>query len=342
MFIHIDNRCGDINRIVITIELEQILLHILMWKIERLLLVLAKFKLNNLASSRNNLISKNSELVVISGMRKDHKPITDPATGPPSRLLCSGNVGYNARFSNLLCLLLEDITNKETTECENTEDLIASMEEINTIGINEDFVLGSMDVAALYPSLDIDHTTEIVCQQFMESDTKITGVNYVEVILYIALNKTKEEIEELGLTEKCPKRKYKKGPRPNMTECGAKDRPEGYEPWEIPDTTNYTENERRQLITIALGIALKIIMKNHIYKFDKEIRRQKEGGAIGLELTGQLAKIYMIWWDKQYIRKTNELGLTLMLYKRYVDDITNRMKFPGYGCCIKDGKIEID
>ena len=77
---------------------------------------------------------------------------------------------------------------------------------------------------------------------------------------------------------------------------------------------------RKKLITEALKIAIKFIMKNHVYEFDNKIHKQEEGGAIGVELTGDLAQVFMVWWMKQFLRKTDEQTETL-LYKRYVDDI---------------------
>ena len=75
------------------------------------------------------------------------------------------------------------------------------------------------------------------------------------------------------------------------------------------------------MITEAIKIVLEVLMKNHIYEFREELRKQKEGGAIGIDLTGELAKIYMTWWDKELIKKLREIGIDPILYKRYVDDI---------------------
>ena len=47
------------------------------------------------------------------------------------------------------------------------------------------------------------------------------------------------------------------------------------------------------MITEAIKIVLYVLMKNHIYEFKEELRKQKEGGAIGIDLTGELAKIYI-------------------------------------------------
>ena len=61
-------------------------------------------------------------------------------------------------------------------------------------------------------------------------------------------------------------------------------------------------------------------MKNHIYEFDGEIRHQSEGGPIGLELTGNVAQVFMIWWDRRLMLRLGELQIQTRLYKRYVDD----------------------
>lgn len=71
----------------------------------------------------------------------------------------------------------------------------------------------------------------------------------------------------------------------------------------------------------SLKIALEMIMKNHTYKFEDVIRKQKEGGAIGIDLTGEMARIFMCWWDRQILDKLAKIGVKVLLYKRYVDDI---------------------
>ena len=57
------------------------------------------------------------------------------------------------------------------------------------------------------------------------------------------------------------------------------------------------------MITEAIRIILIYIMKNHIYEFDNTIYKQKEGGAIGVELTGTMAQIFMVCWDRKSGKK---------------------------------------
>ena len=62
-------------------------------------------------------------------------------------------------------------------------------------------------------------------------------------------------------------------------------------------------------------------MNNHIYTINGTIKKQTKGGPIGLELTGDIAQIYMCWWDREMIRRLQENDIILLIYLRYVDDI---------------------
>ena len=37
--------------------------------------------------------------------------------------------------------------------------------------------------------------------------------------------------------------------------------------------------------------------------YDNEIKLQLEGDPIGLELTGVLAQLFMVWWDRQMVKE---------------------------------------
>ena len=51
--------------------------------------------------------------------------------------------------------------------------------------MTEEIVVGSADVKALYPSLDIDFTVDKVCEVFDDSDVKIEGIDTDELGLYL-------------------------------------------------------------------------------------------------------------------------------------------------------------
>lgn len=70
-----------------------------------------------------------------------------------------------------------------------------------------------------------------------------------------------------------------------------------------------------------MKIVLLIIKQNHLYLFDNQIKLQSEGGPIGLKLTWVLAQLFMVWWDRQMVKKLEENGMESRVYKRYMDDI---------------------
>ena len=55
----------------------------------------------------------------------------------------------------------------------------------------------------------------------------------------------------------------------------------------------------------GLKIVLAVIVKNHVYNFNGELRKQTEGGAIGMDITGDTVKIFMTLWDKQLLHRLN-------------------------------------
>ena len=220
-------------------------------------------------------------------------------------------------------MLLQDIPEGEDTECENTEDLISTFEETNSIELNRNHIIRSMDVNALYPSLDIKHTIDRVCQVYKEKSTvAVNAINFDEVGLYIVLAGEEDDINGFELKDKLPKKISPRGRKPNITGNGMEeDKTKRYRPWDMPDASRLNDGEKRHLLTFALKIALTFVMTNHI----------RDGGAIGLELTGLLARIYMIWWDKRFLEKCAIVNIIPDIYKRYVDDINSLTEFIGNG-----------
>ena len=71
-----------------------------------------------------------------------------------------------------------------------------------------------------------------------------------------------------------------------------------YKSWLEPEEEP-NEITAKKMLAIAIKIAIKLIMKNHIYRINGICKKQTKGGPIGIELTGDIAQIYMCWWDKQ-------------------------------------------
>ena len=149
----------------------------------------------------------------------------------------------------------------------------------------------------------------------------IDGINYKELSLYLSLNKTDEQLQTMGIHEFCPKRRYNRGPRPNMTGCGAEEEEsDRYRPWVFPDTTEMDATTKRRLLTEALRIVLLTVLRTHVYEFAGALKLQKKGGPIGMELTGVIAQVFMVWWDRELRQRLDEINLLPKMHQRYVDD----------------------
>ena len=92
-----------------------------------------------------------------------------------------------------------------------------------------------------------------------------------------------------------------------------------------------TVNEVRKLIGLLCADATYTCMNNHFYTIGGEVRVQSDGGSIGSDLTGEVARVYMLLWDQRLINKCKSLGINLDSYSRYVDDQLLIMRTIGKG-----------
>ena len=202
-------------------------------------------------------------------------------------------------------------------------------------------MIGSTDVKALYPSLDIEFTIEKVCEVFKESNVQVSEIDSDELGLYLALTHNVAKLEELGFTDFCPTRDTVGRP-PTITSSGKKEKKEDrFAPWDRA-TSAPDRLQQRKMLTEALRVGLTIVMKNHVYEFDGEIRQQRSGGAIGLELTGNLAQVFMIWWDRELKFRLSNSAMLAALYKRNVDDINLVLKALQPGTRYLNGSVYIE
>ena len=63
----------------------------------------------------------------------------------------------------MLSQIIKELVPHNDTHCDSTEDLLAEMEKVNnTNRVNPRWKVGSLDIEALYPSLDIPKCAEII------------------------------------------------------------------------------------------------------------------------------------------------------------------------------------
>ena len=109
------------------------------------------------------------------------------------------------------------------------------------------------------------------------------------------------------------------------------------EPKRVPNQV-----DRKKMVGKMLEIMIIAGMENHVYEFKNVIRKQSDGGPIGLTLTGEVADCYMVDWDKKFLDKLKSVGINLIIYLRFKDDITIVTRSLVRGTKWKDGELTLD
>lgn len=156
------------------------------------------------ARIKSNMLVNDCTLAPLYALRKDHKNVSDQNIGPPVRLVCGAVSAYNRKLSHLISFILAEVWKEEASVCLNTEEMLTEFKQLNDSQVTEDIVVGSAEVKALYPSLDIAFTVEEVCEVFHTSSVQIVGVNAEELGLYLALNRTEAKLRDVRLLQFCP------------------------------------------------------------------------------------------------------------------------------------------
>ena len=160
--------------------------------------------------------------------------------------------------------------------------------------------------------------------------------------MYLALTTSSEVLTTMGIADVCPKRKTSRGRPPTITASGSEEQKEKrFKPWNLP-LMQPDGHMRCIMMREALRVVLTAIIKNHSFTFDNEIRKQTKGGPIGLKLTGVLAQVFMIWWDKEFAARLDEMAIIMKMNTRYVDDINMAIQATPLGMRYKDGKTHVD
>ena len=229
---------------------------------------------------------------VLSTMVKDHKPLEEGQ--PKTRPVVSCSTSVNGRLSEFVSDVLVPVAiAQHSDECLSSEEMLyhvgEAAGEIREYGKN--VVVSSEDVDGLFPNIEILRSAEICGEAIKETKVKYEGVDYRWAGKYIALTCTPKEIEESGLYDIVPVRKYKPGTRPGITGAEAMSRKkEGAEEenatkWSFRRIL-FTEKEKKMLLAKVVEIAVKTTFRNHLYQFEGKTYIQAEGGSIGLRLTG--------------------------------------------------------
>ena len=169
------------------------------------------------------------------------------------------------------------------------------------------------------------------------------GADWIEMGKHLAVCLSRQEIEDLDLTEVVPRRK---GPERRVTMAyldGGKSK-KNVEKWErlwnMPQRLP-SELEKSKMVSKLLEIVTKEVMTKHFYAVGDIIRKQTDGGPIGLQLTGAIARVVMLWWDEKFLEVASTAGVGIDMYERFVDDsnLVSETIEAGWGFCKETGRL---
>ena len=159
------------------------------------------------------------------GLRKDHKTLEQGqrTRGPRLRPVCGAKDCLTKRTSYMLCQILYKIIPEGGTHCVSTDDLLAEFEKVNKDrDAEEHWVVGSLDVVSLYPSLNIPRCARVVRDALFESNLEFRNLQWKEIALYFRYHLDQRDIMTEGLGWICPRRRHDR--RPPMFVSSGSDR----------------------------------------------------------------------------------------------------------------------
>ena len=141
----------------------------------------------------------------LAPMPKDHKRTQGQV--PATRPVCLCTESINVRPSDILSDILAPIAREEgrTVESESTEESLYYVAEANKrlkeennqteeTGVN----VGSMDMEALYPCIEVEKSARIVGELVENTKVQIENVDYNLAVRFIASNSSQSQIEKWG------------------------------------------------------------------------------------------------------------------------------------------------
>ena len=151
-------------------------------------------------------------------------------------------------------------------------------------------VIGYMDVKALYPSIDIDHSSEVINKLINESHVNFECMCWTWPFKYLPPI-TQAQIYAAGLSDVIHKRKHKHGPKPTLSSksvSGTDDEHETANVW-VPPQHALTLIETKQMLALVISQAVTLVMHSHVYSNSDVIYKEMFGGVMGIQATCEVA-----------------------------------------------------
>ena len=88
-----------------------------------------------------------------------------------------------------------------------------------------------------------------------------------------------------------------------------------------PPVRDATKVEVKKIFAETISILIIVLMNSHVYKFGGKLMLQSGNGSIGDRATGIIAQFVMIWWERIFSEKLNNLSIQNDLLERFIDEV---------------------
>ena len=117
-------------------------------------------------------------------------------------------------------------------------------------------LVGSMDVEALYPSIDIEFAAQKCTELLLETGIKFKNVNIAELGLFLIYNESVSKLEQAGLLKYCPTRTSRCGRNPLFTASGTSSSRDVRCHW---TELTMQPDDYNKMVVHAIGVTLRYI-----------------------------------------------------------------------------------
>ena len=158
-----------------------------------------------------------SEIVFYAKKHKKRLPNGDPKTRP----VAEARDTMTSRTAELTGRPIEcaiKARDEEKLELISQEELLAELEDTEKIvpEVGKRVVVGSLDVEALYPALDIEIVARECAEEIIESGIEFIEVDTHKAGIYLKINNSEEDNTERKINHLLPERKSNKGRKPGI------------------------------------------------------------------------------------------------------------------------------
>ena len=217
---------------------------------------------------------------LLSLLIKDHKPVKGGR--PASRPVCGASRSINGELSEMLSTILEAVSSSlGGDEVISGEELRSMLDDV-ALEIRDSergqhgLCVGSVDVNALYPSLEIKQCAKICAERVRRSPLKFEDIDYHWATVYLALNMSREEVirEDMGML--VPIRRATQGKDPTVLSVETDEKIDRWK-WALP-VDCFNEEDKKRIMARLVQVMVEATFQSHHYKWNSNVYKQEKGG----------------------------------------------------------------